>query len=495
MDSLKPGDVVTLGELIEEEENRRVHAQVLARQVQDKEGRCTYSEGYCEQPVFSCLTCHSVVPVGLCFGCAFTCHIEHQVVEIFGKRHFRCDCGNRKAISETDYICQLEGKKATENKENSYNHNFAGKYCLCRGEYKEDDTMFQCHLCQDWFHDTCLHADTNRVEHARFEEESEYICARCVESPVFDCLACLFPPPPATKNTPSTPDPQDPAVPSPPATAEIPPAVAVVSPAQPPPPAVEEGKTGQRETDEAEGKNAQTLSRPAKRRRVEATELESPSSYHPVAPPSPSTTTSPAPSSSSSSSSNPSLSSSPSAFAGHPPSPIASHQEAVAAVSPTCLQRATTCFDASLPAQWLVEAQKQGISGCFVSPQSTWRSCCSCEKCLDHLRRYSATYLAVPDKRVNLDVLEEPSEEMLQEEKNRYDPNFDPTGIALQRLLQNPRDARAAASQLAKFHQFAQTIKEGLQNLASSGTTLVTEEVMKQMVRDATRDALQGPPE
>jgi len=33
---------------------------------------------------------------GFCYSCSITCHTDHDVYELWTKRHFRCDCGNSK---------------------------------------------------------------------------------------------------------------------------------------------------------------------------------------------------------------------------------------------------------------------------------------------------------------------------------------------------------------------------------------------------------------
>jgi E3 ubiquitin-protein ligase UBR7 len=33
---------------------------------------------------------------GMCSGCAFNCHRDHEVENLYFKRKFRCDCGNSK---------------------------------------------------------------------------------------------------------------------------------------------------------------------------------------------------------------------------------------------------------------------------------------------------------------------------------------------------------------------------------------------------------------
>lgn len=97
------------------------------------------------------------------------CHLEHDVIELFDKRHFRCDCPAEcgtllyRTFASTNTAqdatkCQLHETVVDQNTENAYNHNFDGLYCWCRKPYDHDsdDVMIQCVLCQDWFHDTCI---------------------------------------------------------------------------------------------------------------------------------------------------------------------------------------------------------------------------------------------------------------------------------------------------------------------------------------------------
>lgn len=115
---------------------------------------------------------------------------NHETVEIFEKRAFRCDCGNEKfngnyfAISSymEGQECTLQPAKENLNVLNKYNHNFRGRYCHCDQEYDESgDTMIQCLLCQDWFHDNCV--ETNLE--ASFEDNVDFLCKNCtLKSPI-----------------------------------------------------------------------------------------------------------------------------------------------------------------------------------------------------------------------------------------------------------------------------------------------------------------------
>ncbi|CDR88517.1 related to Protein mlo2 [Sporisorium scitamineum] len=139
---------------------------------------CTHERGYIRQPVYACKTCGGG---GVCAGCSVSCHAEHELVELFNKRKFRCDCGTpnlyrqqepNQAVRRTRLTEQLEYPKGAkpcslrkpgfspQNDANTYNHNFDGEFCYCeRGKTydpeKEDETMFQCIVCEEWLHESC----------------------------------------------------------------------------------------------------------------------------------------------------------------------------------------------------------------------------------------------------------------------------------------------------------------------------------------------------
>ena len=56
----------------------------------------------------------------MCLACSYHCHEGHDLVELYTKRNFRCDCGNKKFPSRN--ICTLEPKKRPENEDNKYDY-------------------------------------------------------------------------------------------------------------------------------------------------------------------------------------------------------------------------------------------------------------------------------------------------------------------------------------------------------------------------------------
>ncbi|GAC99055.1 zinc finger protein Mlo2 [Pseudozyma hubeiensis SY62] len=139
---------------------------------------CTHERGYIRQPVYACKTCGGG---GVCAGCSVSCHADHELVELFNKRKFRCDCGTPNLYRQTEpnhanrltrlteQLAYPEGAQPCslrkpgfnpQNDANTYNHNFDGGFCYCeRGQTydpeKEDETMFQCIVCEEWLHESC----------------------------------------------------------------------------------------------------------------------------------------------------------------------------------------------------------------------------------------------------------------------------------------------------------------------------------------------------
>ncbi|QBM90695.1 E3 ubiquitin-protein ligase UBR7 [Metschnikowia aff. pulcherrima] len=163
---------------------------------------CTYPQAL-RQLVSACLTCRLAnddANIGVCYSCLIQCHSTHELVELFSKRNFVCDCGTSKmkegkacAIRTRQLQVKEEppsqiprmrsgsfsaapssGSISFSSKElplasdieslgNNYNQNFAGHFCSCSVLYNpvlETQTMHQCYLgdvCgEDWFHQECI---------------------------------------------------------------------------------------------------------------------------------------------------------------------------------------------------------------------------------------------------------------------------------------------------------------------------------------------------
>ncbi|KAI8330137.1 hypothetical protein BD560DRAFT_416474 [Blakeslea trispora] len=136
--------------------------------------KCTFPMGYIRQPIYACKTCQVDSVAGICYSCSIACHASHDLLELFPKRHFRCDCGL------LDHPCELmiPAKKMIQfNDQNQYNHNFKGRYCRCDQFYdpeKEEEVMYQCVACEDWFHQRCIGQIPESIE-----EFECYVCRTC----------------------------------------------------------------------------------------------------------------------------------------------------------------------------------------------------------------------------------------------------------------------------------------------------------------------------
>lgn len=182
--------VVSLNEYLQEVEAHELEADLVLGGDEGKE--CTYANGYMKrQAIFSCLTCVPDGNAGVCTACSLTCHDGHEMVELWTKRRFRCDCGNSKF---GNFVCKLAADKDIENSENSYNQNFKGSYCTCSRPYPDPEAskqveMIQCCICEDWFHED--HLGLSSVDEIPRDEEGEplyedFICQKC--APTFSFL-------------------------------------------------------------------------------------------------------------------------------------------------------------------------------------------------------------------------------------------------------------------------------------------------------------------
>ena len=112
--------------------------------------QCTYSLGPIRQAVYLCLTCTppgADTPRGICSACSIACHTDHEQLELFPKRGFRCDCPTRGLA----HACTLHATEEAPNGQNAYGRNFAAEFCRCGRKYdaeKERETMIQCVECE-----------------------------------------------------------------------------------------------------------------------------------------------------------------------------------------------------------------------------------------------------------------------------------------------------------------------------------------------------------
>ncbi|KAI0536428.1 hypothetical protein GGR58DRAFT_394383 [Xylaria digitata] len=145
---------------------------------------CTGPLGPLRQNVYACLTCNPPPgnpddpfnPAGVCYSCSVQCHGDHELVEIFQKRNFTCDCGTTRF--KPDQPCTLRVNPDTNTRgdvhsgrpdpNNKYNQNFRNRFCSCSVDYsphEQKGTMFQClglgthetgGCGEDWYHPGCL---------------------------------------------------------------------------------------------------------------------------------------------------------------------------------------------------------------------------------------------------------------------------------------------------------------------------------------------------
>ncbi|MCL7035025.1 hypothetical protein MKW94_008072 [Papaver nudicaule] len=185
---------VSIQEYLKDVEEQELEADLVLGGDEGKE--CTYSKGYMKrQAIFSCLTCTPDGNAGVCTACSLSCHDGHEIVELWTKRNFRCDCGNSKF---GEFYCKLMADKEPLNSENSYNQNFKGAYCMCHRPYPDPDVeeqveMIQCCICEDWLHENHLGFESSD-EIPRDEEGEplyeEFICQACAKKV---CFLSLYP--------------------------------------------------------------------------------------------------------------------------------------------------------------------------------------------------------------------------------------------------------------------------------------------------------------
>ncbi|KNF02542.1 hypothetical protein PSTG_04137 [Puccinia striiformis f. sp. tritici PST-78] len=160
--------------------------------------RCSKLAGRIRQSIYSCLTCNppnseqTHLRAGICSSCSVSCHSDHQLVELFVRRDFVCDCGTQRcnpaggcqltsSINYPPVDQSVPSTSTIDSSSNRYDKNFDGQFCICeRGKTYDPETetedMYQCLSCEDWRHASCLGA------HPDPDDWDDLICADCVQT-------------------------------------------------------------------------------------------------------------------------------------------------------------------------------------------------------------------------------------------------------------------------------------------------------------------------
>lgn len=204
-DQSAQNNTVTLSQVIEAQNGLQVEAaEVIPFDIT----KCSKPLGHIKQSVYSCLTCNPIDPhrpgqhtrAGLCSSCSVSCHTDHQLVELFVRRDFLCDCGTDRCNPgqcrlvldphsnslDPDHPPQAQAGPVPSNSTasiitNKYDKNFDGQFCVCeRGQRYDPETetedMYQCLACEDWRHRGCL------GPHPDPDDWDDLICADCVQN-------------------------------------------------------------------------------------------------------------------------------------------------------------------------------------------------------------------------------------------------------------------------------------------------------------------------
>ncbi|KAG2790779.1 hypothetical protein JG687_00001407 [Phytophthora cactorum] len=161
-------EVVTLSDVLKHNEQMTETADAVLGDASDT--HCSYPMGYMRQAVYACMTCtpdareKPETRAGVCLACTYNCHQDHELVELYTKRSFRCDCGNEKFPKGNP--CKLEADKAPTNPRNTYSQNYGGLYCNCHRPYPDPERttpeiMVQCVICEDWLHEEHIFKDVD----------------------------------------------------------------------------------------------------------------------------------------------------------------------------------------------------------------------------------------------------------------------------------------------------------------------------------------------
>lgn len=108
---------------------------------------------------------------GVCYACSISCHADHELVELWPRREFTCDCTTIPASAgSSKTICTLNGRhRAVDppNDGNRYMRNFRGEFCRCPSGLRYDplnetEGMICCLACE-----VCLQCVAERcIDHS-----------------------------------------------------------------------------------------------------------------------------------------------------------------------------------------------------------------------------------------------------------------------------------------------------------------------------------------
>ncbi|KAH3676148.1 hypothetical protein WICMUC_002170 [Wickerhamomyces mucosus] len=175
--------------------------------------KCSYEMGEIRQQLYACLTCYKskneiendqlseankqkIEYNAICYSCSIQCHSGHELVELFTKRDFQCDCGTTRFPNGSE--CNLrKSNNDIPSSSNIYNHNFQGLFCHCDSIYDpqvETGNMIQCRLgdvCnEDWYHDYCLVTEAKPTKDYKdqlkdfpsLNDFDGFICWKCINN-------------------------------------------------------------------------------------------------------------------------------------------------------------------------------------------------------------------------------------------------------------------------------------------------------------------------
>ncbi|KAF1785064.1 Zinc finger, UBR-type [Phytophthora cactorum] len=154
-------EVVTLSDVLKHNEQMTETADAVLGDASDT--HCSYPMGYMRQAVYACMTCtpdareKPETRAGVCLACTYNCHQDHELVELYTKRSFRCDCGNEKFPKGNP--CKLEADKAPTNPRNTPVLQLPPT--VSGPERTTPEIMVQCVICEDWLHEEHIFKDVD----------------------------------------------------------------------------------------------------------------------------------------------------------------------------------------------------------------------------------------------------------------------------------------------------------------------------------------------